>query len=51
MTITLEKDAQLYNKALIKDGLSPIYSQENIDGYLNSTGENDILYPDVDYHN
>ncbi len=39
----------LYDEARVNDGLAPIYSND-YDGYRNSTGENDLRYPDVDYY-
>ncbi|MDR1336369.1 MAG: SusC/RagA family TonB-linked outer membrane protein [Tannerella sp.] len=42
--------ARLYNEARANDGLAPLYSQSDLDGYRNSTGENDFRYPDVDYY-
>ncbi|MFI3304714.1 MAG: SusC/RagA family TonB-linked outer membrane protein [Rikenellaceae bacterium] len=41
--------ATLYNEACENDGISPLYSAETLEGYKNSTGENDLYYPDVDY--
>ncbi|MCG8698129.1 MAG: SusC/RagA family TonB-linked outer membrane protein [Bacteroidales bacterium] len=41
--------ARLYNKALENDGLAPIYSNKDLEGYQDSKGENDMFYPDVDY--
>lgn len=43
--------ALMYNEARINDGLTPLYSQEQLNGYKNSTGVNDLLYPNVDYMN
>jgi len=42
--------ANLYNEARTNDGLTPYYSDEELEGYKNSTGNNDVLYPDVDYY-
>lgn len=42
--------ATLYNEARANDGLTPFYSQDQIIGYRNSTGENDQLYPNADYN-
>ena len=42
--------ATLYNEACINDGLSPLYSAEQLQGYKNSTGPNDLLYPDVNHY-
>ncbi|WP_162633318.1 SusC/RagA family TonB-linked outer membrane protein [Echinicola strongylocentroti] len=41
--------ANLYNEARANDGLSPFYSEQDLQGYLNSSGENDLRYPDADY--
>ncbi len=41
--------AQLYNEARQNDGLPPFYSQAQLEGYRNSTGPNDLLYPNADY--
>jgi TonB-linked SusC/RagA family outer membrane protein len=40
--------ATMYNQARFNDGLSPYYTQADIDGYRMKT--NSILYPDVDFH-
>ena len=40
--------ATMYNLARINDGLSPYYTQTDIDGYR--MGTNPVLYPDVDFH-
>ena len=40
--------ATMYNQARINDGLSPYYTQTDIDGYR--MGTNLVLYPDVDFH-
>lgn len=42
--------ARLYNEARVNDGLAPIYSDQDLTGYRNSTGPNDFRYPDVDYY-
>ncbi|GAF02757.1 SusC/RagA family TonB-linked outer membrane protein [Saccharicrinis fermentans] len=42
--------ATLYNEARVNDGLTPLYSSEDIANYQNSTGENDLLYPNADYY-
>ncbi|MCG8700987.1 MAG: TonB-dependent receptor plug domain-containing protein, partial [Bacteroidales bacterium] len=42
--------ARLYNEARENDGLAPLYTDEDIKGYENSTGENDMFYPNVDYY-
>lgn len=44
--VTAANYAQLYNQALINDGLDPLYSQEQISGYENGSS---IIYPDVDW--
>ena len=41
----------LYNEACANDGIGAYYSAADIDGYKNSTGENDLFYPSVDYYN
>ncbi len=43
--------ANLYNEARANDGLSPFYSQEQLKGYQNTKGANDLLYPNVDLYN
>ena len=43
--------ARLYNEARQNDGLQPLYTPANLDGYRNSTGANDFRYPNVDYYN
>lgn len=43
--------AKLYNEARTNDGLAPLYSQADLIGYQNSTGPNDLRYPNVDYYN
>lgn len=43
--------ATLYNEARANDGLAPIYQPGQLEGYKNSTGVNDLLYPNVDYMN
>ena len=40
--------ATMYNQARINAGLSPYYTQTDIDGYR--MGTNPVLYPDVDFH-
>ncbi len=42
--------ARLYNEARQNDGLNAFYSDREIEGYKNSTGENDLYYPNVDYN-
>ncbi len=42
--------ASLYNEARTNDGLTPFYSPTQLTGYQNSTGENDQLYPNVDFY-
>lgn len=43
--------ARLYNQARTRDGLVPLYSEQDIEGYKNSNGPNDFRYPNVDYGN
>ncbi len=40
----------LYNEACANDGIAPYYSATDIAGYKNSTGENDLYFPSVDYY-
>jgi len=40
--------ARLYNQARLNDGLSPAYSEEQIQGY--KEGKNLTLYPNVDFY-
>jgi TonB-linked SusC/RagA family outer membrane protein len=42
--------ARLYNEARVNDGLSPLYTPEDLTGYQKSTGANDFRYPNVDYY-
>ncbi|MDO6737773.1 SusC/RagA family TonB-linked outer membrane protein [Wenyingzhuangia sp. 2_MG-2023] len=42
--------ATLYNEARENDGFSPLYSAADIEGYRNSTGENDLFYPNIDHN-
>ena len=42
--------ASLYNEARVNDGLTPIYSEKDILGYMGSNGVNDVTYPNVDYY-
>ncbi|MCM1176518.1 MAG: SusC/RagA family TonB-linked outer membrane protein [Clostridium sp.] len=42
--------AILYNEARLNDGLAARYQPSQIEGYRNSSGENDLLYPDVDWY-
>ena len=42
--------ATLFNEARVNDGMTPFYSQSQLEGYRNSTGVNDVLYPSVDYY-
>ena len=42
--------AQLHNEARINDGMAPIYSDSDLEGYRNSSGPNDLFYPNVDYY-
>jgi len=39
----------LYNQARQRDGLSPLYSSADLEGYKNSSGPNDFRYPNVDF--
>jgi len=41
--------ATLYNEARANDGLLPLYSSSRLEGYKNSAGASDLLYPDVDH--
>ncbi len=40
--------ATLYNEARANDGMTPFYLPYQLQGYQNTTGANDLLYPDVD---
>lgn len=40
----------LYNEARRNDGFSDFYSQQQLEGYKNSSGAHDFLYPDADYY-
>ncbi len=42
--------ATLYNEACLNDGLLPRYTASQLEGYKNSKGANDALYPDVDWY-
>lgn len=42
--------ATLYNEALENDGFSSMYSAEQIAAYGTSSGENDLLYPNIDHN-
>ncbi len=42
--------ANLYNEARANDGLTPYYNQKQLEGYKNSKGVNDLLYPNVDLY-
>lgn len=42
--------ARMYNQARANDGLSPVYTPADLAGYRNSTGMNDVRYPNVDFH-
>ena len=42
--------ATLFNEARENDRLSPYYTQQQLQGYLNSGGENDVYYPDNDWY-
>lgn len=41
--------ARLYNEGRRNDGLPDMYQPSQLEGYKNSTGANDLLYPNVDY--
>ncbi len=43
--------ALLYNEARINDGMTPLYSEQDLQGYRNSSGNHDLRYPNVDYYN
>lgn len=43
--------AVLYNEARGNDGLADYYLPYQLEGYMNSTGENDMLYPNIDWYN
>ncbi|MDR1810510.1 MAG: SusC/RagA family TonB-linked outer membrane protein [Prevotella sp.] len=45
------KYASLYNEALEHDGLPARYMPYQLEGYRNSSGANDVLYPNVDWYN
>src|SRR5690606_26266483 len=40
--------ARLYNEARVNDGLNPLYTQEQLNGY--KTGADPYLYPDVNWY-
>lgn len=40
----------LYNEARANDGLPALYMPYQVEGYRNSTGANDVLYPNIDYY-
>lgn len=42
--------ATLYNEARVNDGLAPYYLPYQLEGYRNSSGENDVLYPNIDWY-
>lgn len=42
--------ATLFNEACLNDGLQPYYSDTDLQGYKNSKGVNDLLYPNVNYY-
>lgn len=42
--------ATLYNEARENDGLSPYYLPYQLEGYRNSSGQNDVLYPNIDWY-
>jgi TonB-linked SusC/RagA family outer membrane protein len=45
------KYATLYNEALEHDGIpAALYTPYQLEGYKNSKGENDVLYPNVDWY-
>ena len=43
--------SKLFNEARINDGMNPYYTDTQLEGYRNSSGVNDVLYPNVDYYN
>ena len=43
--------AKLYNEARRNDGMPDFYTQEQLNGYQNSTGAHDWRYPNVDFYN
>lgn len=40
--------ATLYNEARANDGMAPLYSARQLEGYRNIADESDLLYPNVD---
>lgn len=42
--------ATLFNEARQNDGLAPYYTAGQLEGYRNSTGENDLYHPSNDWH-
>ncbi len=42
--------ASLYNEARRNDGLDDYYLPYQLEGYRNTTGENDLLYPEHDWY-
>lgn len=42
--------ATLYNEARANDGLAPRYTRDQLDGYRNSLGPNDVFFPDTDWY-
>lgn len=42
--------ATLYNEARRNDGMPDFYTSEQLEGYKNSTGPNDLRYPNVDFY-
>lgn len=42
--------ATLFNEARENDGMSPFYTDKDLEGYRHSSGVNDLLYPNVDYY-
>lgn len=43
--------SKLFNEARINDGMNPYYTNKQLEGYRNSSGVNDVLYPNIDYYN
>jgi TonB-linked SusC/RagA family outer membrane protein len=42
--------ANLYNEARANDGLTPYYNSAQLEGYRNSQGVNDLLYPNANHY-
>lgn len=42
--------ALLFNEARMNDGFVPVYSDRSLEGYQNSSGVNDVLFPNADYY-